>query len=128
MWGAVCPNPSTHRQHPACQDAPSIPSSFKTLTLPFCCARFPPSSSSVTPSSQAPRPCSRTFLARHSFSLPGSEAPFPELVCVAAASTARQQGAVPQAQPVPGTAVPWPRDKQPRPGNELPQFFLPDVL
>lgn len=44
------------------------------------------------------------------------------------ASTARQQGAVPQAQPVPGTAVPWLRDKQPWPGNELPQFLLPAVL
>ena len=35
---------------------------------------------------------------------------------------------MPQAQPVPGTAVPWLRDKQPRPGNELPQFLLPAVL
>lgn len=46
----------------------------------------------------------------------------------AVAGTAQQQGAELQAQPVPGTTMPWLRDKQPWPSNELPQFLLPAVL
>lgn len=61
----------------------------------------------------------RTLFSRLTSSLPGLEDKtkvfFPSLACAA-----RQQGAVPQAEPVPGTAVLWPADKQPRCCNELP--------
>lgn len=50
---------------------------------------------------------------------------FPNPVCAAAVSAARQQGAVPQAEPVPGTAVLRPADKQPRRCNELPRSSSP---
>lgn len=121
------PQSSLHARTPRASQAPSKPSPFPSTVL-----------DSHLPAPQRP-PARRhhllapeTFLARHSSSLPGSEAestaPFPKLMCAAVASAARQQGAVPQAQPVPSTAVPWPRDKQLRPGNELPQCLLPAVL
>lgn len=65
-----------------------------------------------------------TLFSRLTSSLPGLEDKTkvfsPSLACAA-----RQQGAVPQAEPVPGTAVLRPADKQPRRCNELPRSSSP---
>lgn len=128
-WGAACPSPSTHRKVLEYQDAPSTLSPSETITLPLCCARFPPSSSTVTPK--------LTGTPSLPQDLPGEGRLQParaggrkhgSLSQAGVAVAARQQGAELQAQPVPGTTTPRLRDKQPWPSNELPQFLLAAVL